>query len=137
MPLWPFFCISLGAGAIALASLDLDRLAPLLIPAISGYAITATLDISKTISAGAHIVSKTESAMFFRVAYRMWGPAAAVLVQIPAEIFIILIALPTILGYGPFHAGSASAVCIMAAATHLWGFMHNCRACGAPGHTKF
>lgn len=137
MPLWPFFCISLISGAVALVSLSLDGLAPLLIPAVSGYVIAAALDVSKTIHAGAAIISKAESALLFRVSYRMWGPAMAATIQISAEMLIILIVLPALLGYGPFHAGSVSAVCMMAAATHLWGFIHNCRVCGAPEHTKF
>ena len=137
MPLWPFFCIALISGAIGLVSLNLDSLTPLLIPALLGYVIAGTLDVSKTIHAGAHVVSKTESALLFRVSYRMWGPAMAVTIQISAEMLIILVILPTILGYGPFHAGSVSAICMISAATHLWGFMHNCKVCGAPEHTKF
>ena len=137
MPLWPFFCIALGAGAIALVSLDLDRMSPLLVPAAVGYAVTGTMDIYQTVRAPARIVSTTESAVFFRVSYRVRGAAMAVPVQISVETLVILVILPVLLGYGPFHAGSVSAVCMMAAATHLWGFIHNCHTCGAPERTKF
>lgn len=137
MSLWPFFCLALGAGAVILVSMDLDILAPALIPVIFGYAYTGMLDISKTVSYGRRAISLSESASLFRVSCRMWGPAVAVLVQLFTEILIIFIILPTLLGYEPFHAGSVSAICMMASVAHLWGFIHNSGMCGASGHTKF
>lgn len=137
MPIWPFFSIPLGVGAVALVSLDLDNMAPLLIPAIFGYAYTCMLDISYTTRAGASAISKSEYAILFRVSCRRWGITPAILIQMSAEIFIILVLLPVSLGYGPFHSGSISAICFMAAATHLWGFTHNYFGMRAPEYTKF